>query len=338
VYREREYAVVRLRLAGGVAGEAFGYTRGLPVAETLQRLGPLVRGLDATRPDAAVAELAATHANAGVGLVRALSLLEIALRDAQARLAGQPLWRLLGGARDRVPVLAVGGYFLEARGVDDVADELLRLADAGFRELKVHTTDPAVAGRLATAVAGRAALAVDVHMAWRTLPDAVAACRRLDDLGLAFIEDPFPPELHRLTAELACQVRTPLAAGEEASGPAQLVDLLDGVGVLRVDATTSGGFGGVLGAAAVAAARGRRVMTHAFPDLHAHLAGAAAVGTVEMIPDDAGANPIGQLLARRQRVDAGELVLSDEPGHGAPLSWEAVARHARSLVTVESDS
>ena len=69
-------------------------------------------------------------------------------------------------------------------------------------------------------------------------------------------------------------------------------------------------------------------MTHAFPDQHGHLAGAAPVGTVEMIPDEA-INPVGRLLARRQRIEAGELVLSDEPGHGAPLDWDAIERHTR---------
>jgi L-alanine-DL-glutamate epimerase-like enolase superfamily enzyme len=78
-------------------------------------------------------------------------------------------------------------------------------------------------------------------------------------------------------------------------------------------------------------------MTHAFPDLHAHLAGAAPVGMVEMIPDDAGVNPVGRLLARRQRIDAGLLTLSEDPGHGAPLDWDAVTAHARQESTLDWD-
>ena len=77
-------------------------------------------------------------------------------------------------------------------------------------------------------------------------------------------------------------------------------------------------------------------MTHAFPDQHGHLAGAAAVGMVEMIPDEA-INPVGRLLARRQRVEAGELVLSDEPGHGAPLDWKAIQRASRAHAHVAAD-
>jgi L-alanine-DL-glutamate epimerase-like enolase superfamily enzyme len=324
-----------VRLAGGVHGYAVGYTRGLPVDATLEALAPGLAGADGSRPAAVRQALLEAHRNAGPALGRALSLIDIALRDAQARLAGLPLWRLLGGARARVPVLAVGGYFAEERGLDDVADELRRLAADGFGLVKVHATDAAVVARLAAAIGDRARLAIDAHMGWRTLPEALAACRPLDDLGLAFIEDPFPPERWRLTAELAAALRTPVAAGEDAAGPDALLDLVEAVAVLRIDGTVSGGFGPVLDVAAVAASRGRAVMTHAFPDLHAHLAGAPAVEMVEMIPDETGANPIGLLLARRQAVEAGELVLSDEPGHGAPLDWDAVAHHARRAVTAE---
>jgi L-alanine-DL-glutamate epimerase-like enolase superfamily enzyme len=98
--------------------------------------------------------------------------------------------------------------------------------------------------------------------------------------------------------------------------------------VLRIDPSASGGFATVLDAASFASDRGARVMTHAFPDQHGHLAGAPSVEMIEMIPDET-INPVGRLLARRQRIEAGELVLSDEPGHGAPLDWGAIERYTR---------
>jgi L-alanine-DL-glutamate epimerase-like enolase superfamily enzyme len=172
-------------------------------------------------------------------------------------------------------------------------------------------------------------------MRYRDVAEAFAGCSPLDALGLAFLEDAFPAEAWRHTRELASRLRTPLAAGEDAPGAHALLDLVDAVLVLRVDATASGGLGDALRVATVAAARGRAVMTHAFPDLHAHLAGDPAVGMVEMIPDATGVNPIGELLARRQRVVDGDLVLSEEPGHGAPLDWDRVTRSATAMSTIE---
>jgi L-alanine-DL-glutamate epimerase-like enolase superfamily enzyme len=331
-WREREYAVLRVHIASGEHGDAFGYTRSLPVTETLERLAPSIVGSDATRPAAAVAGLAAANPNADGPTIRAIGLVDIAFRDAQARLAGLPLWRMLGGARNRVPVVAVGGY------ADDPVTELRRLADQGFGQLKLHSADPDIAAKAVRALDGQATLGVDAGMAWESLSEALDGCQPLDGLGLAFIEDPVSPERWQLMAELADQLQTPLAAGEDAAGFGNLVDLLEGATILRIDATASGGVEAVLDAAVVAMSRSRRVMTHAFPDLHAHLAGSPAVEAIEMIPDESGVNPIGRLLGRRQRIEAGELVLSEEPGHGAPLDWGAVTRHANRLVTIGEES
>jgi L-alanine-DL-glutamate epimerase-like enolase superfamily enzyme len=335
-YREREYVALRLRTADGTEGHAIGYTRGLPLDAMASGLAEGVLGCRVSRRAAILAGLVAAHQNAAASLGRALSLFDIALWDALARGAGLPLWRLLGGARARVPVMVVAGYHAAERGPDAVVAEVRALVDAGFRHVKLHTADVALVARARAALGEEARLGVDVGMAWRSLPAALVAARPLDELDLAFIEDPFPPERWRLTGELRARLRTPLAAGEDAAGAALLTELAGVVDVLRIDATASGGFGAVLEAASVASARGAAVMTHAFPDLHAHLAGAPAVGMVEMIPDAAGVNPVGHLLAQRQTVEAGELWLSEEPGHGAPLDWPAVEAAARSTTRFEA--
>src|SRR5207244_2587217 len=52
-----------------------------------------------------------TIASGRVGVVmRALSLLDMALWDIKARRAGLPLWRLLGGYAPTVPAVLVAGY------------------------------------------------------------------------------------------------------------------------------------------------------------------------------------------------------------------------------------
>ncbi|CAN5753164.1 mandelate racemase/muconate lactonizing enzyme family protein [soil metagenome] len=336
VYLEREYVALRLRTGDGTEGHAIGYTRGLPLDAMVSGLAEGILGCRVSRRASIVDGLVAAHQNASASLGRAFSLIDIALWDALARRAGLPLWRLLGGARSRVPIMVVAGYHASERGADAVVAEVRGLIEDGFRQVKLHTADAALVAQVLEAVGDAARIGIDVGMAWRSLPAALAAARPLDELDLAFIEDPFPPERWRLTGELRVRLRTPLAAGEDAAGKALLTELAGVVDVLRIDATVGGGFGAVLDAASVASARGAAVMTHAFPDLHAHLAGAPAVGMVEMIPDTAGVNPVGRLLARRQIVEAGELRLSEEPGHGAPLDWAAVEAIARSTARFEA--
>ncbi len=323
VLTEREYVVLRLRTASGLEGAAIGYTRGLPLLDAVERLmrelielagaAPPQRGPEAGRAD-----------------VRARSLVELARWDVEARRAGLPLGRLLGGDRATVPVLGVGGYFLDERTADDVVREFLELADGGFRHLKLHADDPDLVARVARSLPAGVSLAVDLQMRYRTLEQALAACRGLEGLGLAFVEDPFPPELPGLTKALAKQVRTPVAAGEDAEDPAALVALAAAADVVRVDATASGGIAAVEDALRVTRGAAKPVITHAFVELHAQIAGGlAGIGLVETIPYSSGANPVARILAETQPVRNGEIVLSERPGNGLSFDWDAVAHHTR---------
>jgi L-alanine-DL-glutamate epimerase-like enolase superfamily enzyme len=252
---------------------------------------------------------------------------------------------LLGGSRSRVPLLAVAGYFSEIRSREDIEDEIRALVASGYRALKVPIEgrdprgDAKYVAQLQRAAGKSVAFGVDTHMAWNSVPEALESVRPLDDLGLAFIEDPFPPDRWRLTQELQERLQTPIAVGEDALHLDEFRNLIEAATILRVDATASGGIGVVLDAIALGAAAGRGLMTHSFPELHGQIAGGvAAIELVEMLPYGAGANPVGELLYRRQQVVEGQLVLDEEPGHGMFIDWDAVLKHARRVSTVGSSS
>jgi L-alanine-DL-glutamate epimerase-like enolase superfamily enzyme len=334
VTSEREIAALRLRTASGLAGVALGYTRGLPLADALMALAPGMLGGDAAQRVATIAQVA-DGSRIESPQVRARSLVEIALWDIEAKRAGKPLWRLLGGSAGRVPILAVGGYFLDQRTLADVEDELRALVADGFTHVKVHAHDPAVIERLRAVVGDDAAFSVDLHFRFSELAQARRECEVLDALGLGFIEDPFPPDRPDLTKALADELDTAVAAGEDAVGEDALVALGRAADVLRVDATASGGIAAALRASTDAAAHGHEAMTHAFVELHAQLVGGSpTLSLTETIPYATGANPVDRLLRRTQTVDAGSLVLSEEPGHGLAVDWDAVVSYARSATTV----
>ncbi|MFN8539270.1 MAG: hypothetical protein U0232_17565 [Thermomicrobiales bacterium] len=52
---------------------------------------------------------------------RAISAIDIGLWDIRAKVAGLPLYKLLGGFRDRVPTYVAGGYYEEGKGAARVA-------------------------------------------------------------------------------------------------------------------------------------------------------------------------------------------------------------------------
>lgn len=69
----------------------------------------------------------------------AVAAVEIALWDAAAKIARQPLWRLLGGeaAENRIFVYAAGGYYDEEKGIPGLLEEVKGYLDAGYTWVKI---------------------------------------------------------------------------------------------------------------------------------------------------------------------------------------------------------
>ena len=132
----------------------------------------------------------------------------------------------------------VAGYYVDQRSITDVVDEVGRLADSGYRRVKIMLKgdDPAFDIKYVSAVAGKmpGGVAADAHWSWSTLTEAKRICRQFDGLGLNFLEDPFAASDIRLTHELRRDLVTPIAAGEDIFGARVVSDLVQGIDILRV--------------------------------------------------------------------------------------------------------
>src|SRR5579863_3637978 len=56
-------------------------------------------------------------------VMQAISGIDIALWDIAGKVARMPVWRLLGGCRDRVEAYASGGFYSAGKSVEDLAAE-----------------------------------------------------------------------------------------------------------------------------------------------------------------------------------------------------------------------
>src|SRR5690606_37658424 len=154
---------------------------------------------------------------------------DTALWDITAKAAGLPLYRLLGGFRDAVPVAAACGYRVAQRGIPEIKDEVARLVDEGFAICKVMITgrgpkdDIEFLEQLLPVAGGR--LAIDIHRGWTSIPQALQTCTAIDGMGLAFIEDPFWPSETHLVRRLQASLRTPLAFGQDTASVAEISEL-----------------------------------------------------------------------------------------------------------------
>ena len=329
----RDVVILKLTTDAGIAGEAIGYTRSTPLLPAVEGIGRALIGLDATNPHSIIASLVDASPPGQAQLLRAISLIDIALWDIMAKRAKMPLFQLLGGARDAVPSTAVAGYFLQDRGVDDVVDEAKRRFDEGYARVKVMIdgTRPAYDRALCDALARLdAPVALDAHWTWRQHAPAAAFFRDVAAHGFAFVEDPFPAGQEALTARLQSDVATPIAAGEDAAGLPALAALADTVGYLRVDATSCGGLSAAVKACACAEARGTVVFPHVFAPIHTHLACATrVVDQVEIIPADVGSDPLDLILNDLPVLRNGVMAPRPAPGNGLAIDWNRAGAHIR---------
>jgi mandelate racemase len=263
----------------GVQGHSivFTYTPAAlkPTADLLRNLEPLVAG-QALAPASLHEQLQARFRLLGTqGLVgMALSGIDMALWDAQARAQGLALHALLGAQRK--PVACYGGV-----GYDGVLDSA-RAAEAwvkqGLKGVKAKIGYPTLAEDLAViramkkAVGPEVAVMVDYNQSLSPL-EARKRIEALDAEGLAWIEEPVLAHDFAAFAELARRANTPLQAGENWWGPLDFRHAFD-AGVREhviPDVMKCGGVTGWMQVAAMANAYGTAVSSHLWPEISAQL-------------------------------------------------------------------
>ncbi len=200
---EAEVVLVEIEEGGAVGrGECVPYPRyGESPAQTLEAIEGL-RGLvegGGTRDELQAALAAGAARNA----------LDCALWDLEAKLAGEPAWRL-AGLQEPKPV--VTAYTISLGSPETMAEAAARAADRPLLKVKLGGEGDIERVRAVKAAAPRARLVADANEAWSpatVLPYA----RALADLGVEMIEQPLPAGQDQILQGLA----RPLSFGADES-------------------------------------------------------------------------------------------------------------------------
>ena len=335
---ERDHAVVRVRTDEG--HEGVGYTMGCGgarlVADAVSDvLGPMLEGEDPRDTTRLWREMFDGTVQIGrKGLVvQALSILDVALWDVKARAAGMPLYKLLGGSRERVPAYASGGYYRESKGLEGLREEMRTYVDRGHDAVKMKVGRKSLEEELERvrtareAVGPDRALLLDANGTWRTKQEAVRACRAFGEYDPYFIEEPVPPDSVDLMGEVNAALDYPVAGGEfefTRYGFERLQNA-GAVDIVQADATVVGGVTEWLRVADAAAARDVPVAPHYHWNLHVHLLGAVENGLwAEFFYRDTDVMVFDDVLAHPMEPEDGYLETPDRPGHGVELDDAAV--------------
>jgi L-alanine-DL-glutamate epimerase-like enolase superfamily enzyme len=312
--------------ADGRTGLGWTYSTAAAAAVIDNHLVDAVAGLDPMDvPRAAEAMRRACRNLGSRGLVaQAISAVDIALWDLKARLLDVPLAALFGRAREAVPVYGSGGFTT----MDDATlhAEVARWSAAGCTAMKIKIAeawghdvarDLARVGLLRDLAGDDVTLMVDANGGY-TRGQARRVGAVLDELGVAWFEEPVSCDDLEGLAAVRDALRCDVAAGEYAADVYEAARLCPVVDCLQLDVTRCGGYTGFLRGCAVAATHNLDVSAHCAPALHAPIALAVPnFRHVEWFADHTRLEPV--LAEGAPQVQGGMLRPGEGPGHGMAL-------------------
>jgi L-alanine-DL-glutamate epimerase-like enolase superfamily enzyme len=185
------------------------------------------------------------HGTLGLALF-GIAGIDIALWDLMGKALGQPVWRLLGGARDRVPAYAMVGWLNYS--LDELKDVCGRAMEQGFRGVKIKVGAPTLQEdvqrieAVRSVVGDRGLIMVDANQVF-SLNEAVARGRVYQELGCYWFEEPLRADDSAGLARLADELSLPIASGENNYGKRQFRELFErrAVDIVQPDLRRAGG-------------------------------------------------------------------------------------------------
>ncbi len=280
---------------------------------------------------------------------------EPAFWDIRGKLAGKPVFELLGGKPIDLTLYASAGEVKEPAAR---IEEAHQRAEEGFTlmKMRVHDMDEKVdieqIQKPARALEGKMKFAVDCNQAfWYTgagpgpkwdLARAKRFCDAAADVGLAWVEEPLFMEWHDQMAELTAYSRVPVSGGELHTGG--LVELRTMIEkkcyhIYQPDAMWTGGIEQTLEISKLAKKAGARFTTHTWSNgigfaVNHHLMLASEfAGQIEF---EYPLNPPGWTVEARDAIlmkpwthNRGQLPAPTGPGLGFEIDEKALEKYGR---------
>jgi L-alanine-DL-glutamate epimerase-like enolase superfamily enzyme len=285
--------------------------------------------------------------------VRVLGLrvwfIEAGILDLAAKAAGLPLYRYLGGARDRIPAYASFG---EVREPKQRADDALAALEAGFRAIKLrprHETfaeDVEEVRVVREAVGDRLQIACDANQGWRVdifktdsprwdFKRALATAKAYEEFDVMWLEEPLDQFDFEGYRALRAQTTTRIAGGELAGDLWAVREMIERrcLDIVQPDAMFTGGITGAVQIARMAKLAGLEFAPHTWSGngigliANLHVLGATHGAYLEF-PYDPPSFTIearDAMLAEPFRIDPdGSVSIPQAPGLGIELDFDKI--------------
>jgi L-alanine-DL-glutamate epimerase-like enolase superfamily enzyme len=255
----------------------------------------------------------------------AVAAFDMALHDILGKVAGLPLFRLLGGTKNVFET----DITTSIDTLEKMTAESKKYADMGYKTLKVKVgLDPdedfARLEAIRRAVGPKVAIRIDANQGW-SVPQAIYALRKMEPLAVEFCEQPV---LAADTAGLkAVRAQSPIAimADEALFGPSDAIKLIraEACDTFNIKVMKAGGLLNSIRIAHIADAANMRCMVGCMLESKLALTAAAHVvasqANIVYADLDGNSEHVTDPITDGMTVKAGELTLPEKPGLGCDV-------------------
>ena len=277
--------------------------------------------------------------------IQALGGVDIALWDIKGKAVGKPVYQLMGGAfRHTVQAYATGMYYTD--GPDQpkrLADEAMGYVAQGFAAVKMKVgfgvkEDLLNVRTVRNAIGEDIDLMVDANYAYDART-AIQLGRELEQLNVAWFEEPVTPEDLDGYCEVKAALDIPIAGGEAEFTRFGLRDLITrrAVDIVQPDCCSCGGLSEGKRVAEMAHTHNTQTTPHVWGTNIGRAASLHLTATLPPTPPrlnaaippfeyDLTEHPIREAITQESfDVVDGRIDVPDRPGLGVTLNEEAVA-------------
>ena len=265
---------------------------------------------------------------------RIISGIDVALWDLKGKLAGRPVYKLLGGFTDKIPVYIAGGYYEEGKGLEQLAAEMETALATGAKAVKMKVggvpinEDVERVRVVRDTIGPDVKLMVDANNAYRYY-EAIEIARKIEGYDVFWFEEPVNPddyEGHRLVSRATT---IPIATGENEYTRYGFRDLIErrAAAIVQPDALIMGGVTEFMKVAALAQSHDLPIAPHGTQDVHVHLVTAIPNGLI-LEYYSTSTDPLqGEIFLENLEVEDGYVRPPDRPGLGIEPNEEVLSRY-----------
>ncbi|MBP1932369.1 mandelate racemase/muconate lactonizing enzyme family protein [Ammoniphilus resinae] len=182
------------------------------------------------------------------------SAFNLAYWDIQGKMAGKSVCQLFGAEPiDQIPIYGTGLFY---RDVEDYQkqlpffmDEMQGFVDRGYHGIKMKAgrypveQEAWLIGQVRKEMPAHMQLMVDANCGMRSVEETKDLVKRLEDLGIYWLEEPFKPDQYGRYQEITKNAKMSIAAGENEYSLTGFEQLIESkVSILQPELSLCGGF------------------------------------------------------------------------------------------------